>query len=185
MEAYPGRLYLVTGVNGSGKSTLLRVMAGLSRLSAGVVHFLGHGRIALLGHATFLYGDLTADQNLRFWASAEGISCSASDLKMLLEKVELLPYAEEKVRIFSRGMAQRLNFARCLLLRPSLLLLDEPFTGLDRRSMTLMRQELAGLKESGTCIVQVSHDPYADSHLADQLYILAGGQLRHGEKSPC
>lgn len=174
----PGKLYLILGDNGSGKSTLLRIMAGLARTSSGLVQRAAGLRIAYLGHATFLYGGLTALQNLRFWSRAQRLTLDDSELTGILDKVELAPYANEKARIFSRGMAQRLNFARCLLARPQLMLLDEPFTGLDARSQTLFAAELESLKQAGTCIVLVSHSPQKDASLADSAYLVAGRKLQ-------
>ncbi|MBD5641930.1 MAG: ATP-binding cassette domain-containing protein [Desulfovibrio sp.] len=182
-SAMPGRLYLILGSNGSGKSTLLRIMAGLAKPEAGLVNKAAGLRISYLGHATFLYNHLTAMQNLRFWSRAQGLGLGDAELSRLLEKVELGAYAHEKARIFSRGMAQRLNFARCLLQRPRLLLLDEPFTGLDSRSQALLASELAALKQDDTCIMLVSHAPQADGKLADHIYTISERQLQ--EKMPC
>lgn len=174
----PGRLYLILGTNGSGKSTLLRLMAGLSSPSGGNICYAKRRNIAYLAHATFIYPNLTALQNLRFWSSAYGINFAHKDLFInILERVGLDSYAHEKAKIFSRGMAQRLNFARCLLLEPNLMLLDEPYTGLDQQSQSLIANEIKNLRNSGTCIVQVSHSPQTDGVLADHIFEVAKANL--------
>lgn len=180
-----GRLYVVSGANGSGKSTLLRLLAGLSKPASGIATWASGARVAYLAHATFLYEALTAIQNLRFWSVGAKLDYTDNELMNLLEKMELSAYAHEKTRVFSRGMAQRLNFARCLLLRPDLLLLDEPYTGLDERSQNLMKEEMIRLKQGGACIVQVSHSPQTDSLIADQQYYLADRRLRREDVAPC
>ena len=133
-----GSITLLAGGNGAGKSTLLRIIAGLSRPSAGEVIFDGTGvggvaredgpRLAYLGHATFVYPGLSALENLQFWARAHGLRPSRAELLALLEHVGLAAHAEERAGVFSRGMAQRLNLARVLLLDADLVLLDEPGT---------------------------------------------------------
>ena len=163
-----GSITLLAGGNGAGKSTLLRIIAGLSRPSAGEVIFDGTGaggvaredgpRLAYLGHATFVYPGLSALENLQFWARAHGLRPSRAELLALLEHVGLAAHAEERAGVFSRGMAQRLNLARVLLLDADLVLLDEPGTGLDVNSMALVRREMLAARERGACVIVVSHD---------------------------
>ncbi|MDE5879564.1 MAG: ATP-binding cassette domain-containing protein, partial [Desulfovibrio sp.] len=122
--AFPrGTVTLVTGGNGAGKSTLLKIMAGLSRPSAGRVLRAGAGEeggaeptLGYVGHATFLYPGLTALENLAFWRRAHGFRPDGAALLALLERVGLAAHAHERARVFSRGMAQRLNLARVLML---------------------------------------------------------------------
>ena len=170
---------LLTGGNGAGKSTLLRIMAGLSRPSAGrVVHGAGGGeaRLGYVGHATFLYPGLTALENLDFWRRAYGLAIDEDALIALLERVGLAAHAHERARVFSRGMAQRLNLARVLMLSPHILLLDEPATGLDAPSRALLREEISASRRRGACVVLVSHDLAGDAPLADRVLALAGGK---------
>ena len=142
-----GSVSLLVGGNGAGKSTLMRIMAGLSRPSAGRVRQAESGtrsgglRLGYLGHATFLYPGLTALENLAFWRTAHGLRLSRSDLLTGLERVGLAAHAHERAGVFSRGMAQRLNLARVLMIEPDLLLLDEPGTGLDAASLALLRRD--------------------------------------------
>lgn len=179
-----GALTLVLGANGAGKSTLLRILAGLTRPSAGKLSRKEDLRMAYIGHPTFLYPNLTAIQNLSFHAKIQGLKPTEAGLLEQLKKAGLIAHAYEPARVFSRGMAQRLNFCRALLSSPDLLLLDEPFTGMDAPSQAAMRMELARRRDSGACIVLVSHNPEADATLATQVLRLARGSLSAEEK-PC
>ncbi len=169
-----GSIFLLMGANGAGKSTLLRIMAGLSKPSLGTIHYaVDEGQRGYLGHSTFLYPALTAWENLLFWAQMYDLPLSdhagslQERIKEVLERVELRNFAHEKAGIFSRGMSQRLNLARVLLLKPSLWLLDEPSTGLDTSSVALLRREVLRAKEEGAGIVWISHDKEGDTPLAD------------------
>lgn len=199
--AFPrGTVTLVTGGNGAGKSTLLRIMAGLSRPTAGrVVRSPGadgaEPGLGYVGHATFLYPGLTALENLAFWRTAHGLRLNEDALFSLLERVGLSAHAHDRARVFSRGMAQRLNLARVLMLAPHILLLDEPATGLDAPSRELLRREIAEARRGGACVALVSHDLDGDGPLADRVLALAGGGVAYagpaadffarGAEGPC
>lgn len=160
-------VYLILGANGSGKTTFLRLLAGLATPESGSLERCDSFRTAYLAHAAFLYPALTALENMRFWAKASGIKPDTDTLMELLARVGLETCSHEPVRILSRGMSQRLNFARCLLSAPALLLLDEPFSGLDSASAALMRHEIARCRENGVCVALSSHAPEQDGALAD------------------
>ena len=173
-----GTVTLLVGPNGAGKSTLMRLMAGLLRPSAGSCEcHAAEGRVAYLGHATFIYPGLTALENLAFWRNAQGLRLAETDLTALLERVGLERHAHERAGIFSRGMAQRLNLARALLLEPELLLLDEPGTGLDSRAAVMLREEIVRAGRRGAGVVWISHDVAADAPLADRVLTLEQGRL--------
>jgi heme exporter protein A len=180
---------LLVGANGAGKSTLMRLMAGLSRPSAGSCEcHAAEGRVAYLGHATFLYPGLTALENLAFWREAQGLRLTETELMALLERVGLERHAQERAGFFSRGMAQRLNLARALLAEPELLLLDEPGTGLDSRAAAMLREEIVRARQRGAGVVWISHDVAADAPLADRVLVLERGRLsENGPEagSPC
>lgn len=182
--AAPGEFKLVLGANGAGKSTLLRIMAGLSSPTSGVVKRREGARLAYIGHATFLYPRLTALQNLAFQAKIHRLPLQEEHLLDLLKKTGLAGHAHEPVRFFSRGMAQRLNFCRALMPDPELLLLDEPFTGMDADSRTTMRSELARRRDNGACVVMVSHEPATDAIMATEVLTLARGRLA-ASGAPC
>ena len=174
-----GSITLLAGGNGAGKSTLLRIIAGLSRPSAGEVIFDGTGaggvaredgpRLAYLGHATFVYPGLSALENLQFWARAHGLRPSRAELLALLERLAVVQAEHQK----------RLNLARVLLLEADLVLLDEPGTGLDVNSMALVRREMLAARERGACVIVVSHDLAGDSPLADRLLLLENRRLAY------
>jgi len=175
----PGSVSLLVGGNGAGKSTLMRVMAGLSRPSAGEARLAEHVRVGYLGHATFLYPGLTALENLAFWRDACGLAFSRKDLMAALERVGLEAHAQERAGVFSRGMAQRLNLARILMQEPNLLLLDEPGTGLDASSLALLRREVMEARSREACVILISHDLAGDAPLADRLLALDGRRLAY------
>ena len=175
-----GEILLVVGRNGAGKTTLLKIMSGLSRPSAGAAEILTEPeKIAYLGHSTFIYPRLSGVANLSFWASMYGLSPSREELMALLKRVGLERAAEEQAGSYSRGMAQRLNLARVFLVNPDLLFLDEPGTGLDQASLTLLRDEVVAMRDRGTAIVWISHDVNHDTALADRVLGLAGRKMAY------
>lgn len=183
LELAPGLLYLVLGPNGAGKSTFLRLLAGLSAPDSGKVERRDNLRLSYLGHPTFIYPALTAIQNLRFWARAWNMTANDEILLAALALVGLERHAHEQARVFSRGMAQRLNFARCLLPNPELLLLDEPFTGMDARTRAALYAEIAARRDAGVCVVLVSHIPESDGALADVVLTIDRRRLRAQDRS--
>lgn len=177
LEVAKGSAIIVTGGNGAGKSTLLRLMAGLARLSAGKIIPSQGLKTGYLGHATFLYPSLTALENLKFWSAGIGLRPSVQELIVCLEKWGLGKAAHQPCRHFSRGMAQKLAFIRAQMQKPDLLLLDEPFSGMDAQACALLRQEIQALKSGGMAIVFVSHNPAEDAQCADRSLVLKPGGL--------
>ncbi len=182
-----GTINLLMGANGAGKSTLLRLMAGLANASMGEVELLLDAKeVGYLGHATFIYPALTARENLSFWAQMYGlpkVQRSDASLDSVLATVDLLPFADERAGVFSRGMAQRLNLARVLLLQPRLWLFDEPSTGLDVRSAAMLRAEVQKAKEGGAAIVWISHDAHSDAAMADSIWHVEKGRVSKKDKA--
>ena len=168
LDVFPG-IMLLTGANGSGKSTLLKIMAGLLRPDAGsVICPTPEEERAFLGHGTFIYGELTALENLRFWSGMAGARKTDKELMAALDEVGLAKRADDKAGIFSRGMAQRLNLARLLCASPRLIFLDEPETGLDPASRDMLYRCVTRFRDGGAGIVWVSHS--AAPELADSVY---------------
>lgn len=192
LEIFPGTVTLLAGANGAGKTTLMRLMAGLARPDAGSVTRTFEDEAATdreqetgvgyLGHATFLYPGLSALENLAFWGRLHGRDTSEAALLDVLRRVELKRWAAERAGAFSRGMAQRLNLARILLLRPRLLLLDEPGTGLDNHSQGMLRAEIADARARGAAVVWISHDIRDDAVHADRLLSLAERRIAYDGK---
>ena len=164
-----GTVTLLVGANGAGKSTLLHIIANLMQPTSGTVTYADSPDFTLgyLGHHTFLYPELTALENLMFWQKIYGRKNSAQDFTNALEQVNLLPFAHEKTKVFSRGMAQRLNLARVFLLQPTLLLLDEPATGLDTKSTTVLHNTIQRAKIDGCAVIWVTHAIEQDANNAD------------------
>ncbi|MDX6701474.1 MAG: heme exporter protein [Baekduia sp.] len=177
-----GATLVVFGPNGAGKTTLLRVLATLLRPHAGTARVLGHslpaegwavrGRVGLLGHASLLYRDLTARENLRFHARLHGVG--PERVEALLDAVGLAARADDPVHTYSRGMVQRAAVARAVLHDPELLLLDEPTANLDPRAAELV-EPLIGAS-SGRTRVLTSHDPVGGLQGADLALGLRAGR---------
>jgi len=182
-----GAALAVLGPNGAGKSTLLRLLAGLARPSGGSVEIAGrraHGRearaqVGLVGHETFLYPALSARENLVFAGRLHGVADPGARADRLLAEAGLAGVADRPVGAFSRGMAQRVAIARGLVHDPAVLLLDEPFTGLDRRAAGQLAERLAGLRGERRTFVLVTHDVAAAARLADAAIVLARGRIVH------
>ncbi len=189
-EIAPGEAVSILGANGAGKSTLLRILAGLARPSEGA--FEAHleeagdgplarealrGHVGYLGHATLLYGELTAAENLVFAARLAGRRGDGARIQDRLEQLGLADVANRRAGSFSRGMAQRLAIARALVHDPSLLLLDEPFTGLDESAAARLAAQLAALRGSDRTLVLVTHDPRRAVELSDRSLLLANGRI--------
>jgi ABC-type multidrug transport system ATPase subunit len=177
-------IVLVRGPNGAGKSTLLRVMAtALSpTYGGGTVFGLDltrdrdriRRRIELLGHRTRLYEDLTAEENLRFACAMYGMD--GGGIPEALERAGLGDVAGERVRGFSQGMRQRLAVARTLLRRPDLLLLDEPYAGLDAQARGVVDGAMRAARREGRTVVLATHDA-AGADLATRILVMDQGRI--------
>ncbi len=191
----PGEAIAILGANGAGKSSLLKILAGLSRPSGGSLEAtLGEGaeaplarealraRVGYVGHATLLYGELSARENLSFAARLHGQNPGRDALDALLDDFALLDVADRRADTFSRGMAQRLAITRAIVHQPSLVLLDEPFTGLDEASGERLAARLDALRAGDSAatrsLVLVTHDPRRAVALADRAWVLHQGALR-------
>jgi heme exporter protein A len=164
---------LVTGPNGSGKSTLLSLCAGLLAPTGGEIEVLvERGRIGYLAHEPLLYRELTALENLELYGRLYRVPERRERIGMLLERFGLWEGRHERVGAFSRGMVQRLALCRALLHGPELLLLDEPFAGLDEAGATLLDRELVSLAAERTLVV-ATHDPARLDRLATNRLALA------------
>ncbi len=187
-----GRTLAIVGPNGTGKTTLLRILATLARPSSGIVRLCGgdavrdpvaaRRRLGVVFGATFLYDELTGRENLRHYARLYGVSDATTRIAELTALVGLPGNRlDERVGVYSRGMAQRLSLARALLHRPDVLLLDEPDAGLDpaatRDLPRLLRGDTTTPGATGRAIILVTHDLDLAVGLADDVAILAGGRF--------
>ena len=182
-----GQAVLLVGANGAGKSTLLRLVAGLCRPSAGSVKINGldpqrtpeaRAEIGLLSHQTLLYDELTARENLRFFAQLYGLDNPDQRLAVALATVGLNERLDQRVGSFSRGMKQRLAIARAILHAPSILLLDEPFTGLDSSASAALHRLVRCLRQEGRTCILVTHRLDEAEGLVDRLLVIERGQWR-------
>jgi len=187
-----GAFLSIFGPNGAGKTTLLRTLTTLQNPSSGTARVFGldvvkdavelRSRIGLISHNALLYPDLSAEENLLFFAEMYGIADPADRVKELLDSVELLHRRFDLVRTFSRGMLQRLSIARALLHRPDVLFLDEPYSGLDPHAMDILDNLIAQVRTQHT-FVMVSHDLVKGLELCSHALILAKGKVvRFDEK---
>lgn len=180
-----GECLAVLGPNGAGKSTLLRMLATLLRPEAGELSVCGaaipakairaRAEIGYLGHDPLVYLDLTARQNLELYADLFGLSDAPARINDGLDRVGLLARSFDPVRTFSRGMAQRLGLARALLHEPRLLLLDEPYAGLDAAGTRLLDGVLGDLgAERG--VVMITHEVERGVAMAGRVLVLRAGR---------
>ncbi len=180
-----GSLFAVVGPNGAGKSTLLRCLAGLALPSAGSIEIGGErssrgrlrAKVGFVAHATFLYPELGVRENLIFAARLYGVSDPRARADALLAEDALGDWAERRAGTLSRGLAQRVALARSRVHDPPVLLLDEPFTGLDPRSAERLASRLRDLRERGRTVVLVSHDLARAAELADRAVVLQRGRV--------
>jgi len=184
-----GEFVTLVGPNGAGKTTLLRVLATLTRPTGGVVLIAGLDptrsgndvrlRIGFLSHRTLLYEDLSAEQNLRFYARMYDFDKAPTRIAELLERVGLAARRYDLVRTLSRGMQQRLAIARAVLHRPQVLLLDEPYTGLDSQAAQVLTDLLANLVGEGCTVLLTTHNLAQGLAVSQRVVVLARGQVVH------
>jgi len=193
-----GDFVAVVGPNGAGKTTLLRILASLARPTLGEVRLAGRRLpaeagavrriLGVVSHQPLLYGDLTAEENLRFYGRLYSVSELEARVERVLEMVGLRPRRRDLVRTFSRGMQQRLSIGRAILHEPLVLLLDEPHTGLDPEAAVMLDRLLGQVAGEGRTVVMTSHDLQRAASLANRVDVLAGGvmaaSVRKGELDP-
>ena len=189
-----GETIAVIGPNGIGKTTLLRILAGLLRPSAGEVLLDGRpvrtadpqsrAAIGLLSHRAMLYDDLTLQENLEFAARLHGLDAPREAARDALEQVELLSRAGDSPRTLSRGLLQRAALARALLHAPRLLLLDEPFTGLDSAAARRLQSLLAARRPAGLGTIIVTHQVDEARDIAARVLALHAGGARVASATP-
>ncbi|HET8655921.1 MAG TPA: ABC transporter ATP-binding protein [Longimicrobiaceae bacterium] len=181
-----GEFLTLFGPNGAGKSTLLRLLSGTLRPTRGEVHLNGQplqygdpewrARIGVLSHQSFLYGQLTAEENLRLYGRLYGLPDLPGRIEGRLREVGLWERRADAARGFSRGMIQRLALARTLLHDPEVVLLDEPYTGLDPHAARVLRGVLEQLKDGRRTVLLVTHNLSQGLELADRVAVQVGGR---------
>lgn len=180
-----GEVIALFGPNGAGKSTLLRLLATLMMPTSGSLRLFGDAgssravrrRIGLVSHQSFLYPDLTARENLLFYAGMYGVVDAEARADAWLERVALSEVRARPVRLFSRGMEQRLALARALLHDPDLILLDEPWSGLDAAASDWLGELLLELRSRGRTVIVATHDFRRGLAVASRALIVHRGRL--------
>ena len=186
-EVQPGEFVALLGPNGAGKTTFLRILASLSRPTLGEVSIAGYqlpnqasqvrARLGVVSHLPLLYGDLTAEENLRFYGRMYGLTALEQRITEVLEMVGLEARRRDLVRTFSRGMQQRLAIGRAVLHDPEVILFDEPYTGLDQDASSMLDEVLKTVAAKGRTVVMTSHDLARAEDLATRFDILSRGVI--------
>ncbi len=189
----PGETLAIFGPNGAGKTTLIKILASIMKASAGEVFINGfdikhnaedvRSQIGIVSHQTFLYNNLTAYENLLFYSRMYDVADSKQRIYQVVSMVGMQLRMHDRISTLSRGMQQRLSIARCLIHKPSIILLDEPETGLDQQAISML---WGALKEDGVkkrTIVFTSHSLERGLNACDKLIILNKGKIAHLQPS--
>ncbi len=185
-QARAGERVAVIGANGAGKTTLLRILALLTRPDSGRVRIAdclpsnqaaARAHLGVLLHQPLLYGDLTVEENLRFYGRLYNLPALETRLIEVLARTGLNQRRSESTRTLSRGMQQRLAIARAILHDPHVLLLDEPYNGLDQEATAMLEELLQEWSERGRAVILTAHEPARLAGLVTRVDILAGGVI--------
>ena len=186
-----GEFMTVFGPNGAGKTTLIRILSAVLRPTSGTVKITGRElqkegeeirkKIGLLSHNSFLYPNLTAQENLKFYGRIYNLAALEARIEEVLEEVGLKPRKDDLVRTYSRGMLQRLAIARCVLHNPQIIFLDEPYTGLDQHAAITLRKILARLHNRDRSIIMTTHNIQRGLELCDTVAIQVSGRIVYKE----
>lgn len=182
-----GEFVALLGPNGAGKTTFLRILASLSRPSYGTVKVAGHSlpnessqvraKLGVVSHLPLLYPELTAEENLQFYARMYGITNYGLRITEVLNLIGLENRRKDIVRTFSRGMQQRLSIGRAILHKPEIILFDEPYTGLDQDASAMLDDLLRSIASNGQTVVMTSHDLIRAESLATRFDVLSRGVI--------
>ena len=188
-----GECLALFGPNGAGKTTLLRVIAGLLKPTTGVVRVCGQslrdesaarGQVGLISHQSMLYRALTARENVEFTARLYGVPDPRAAALRALERMRVQDRAEAPVRSLSRGLQQRVSIARAIVHEPKVVLLDEPYTGLDAAGGAALTDMLQLLRASGASLILVTHNVEEGLAVATRAAVMLTGQIaRHDDAS--
>jgi heme exporter protein A len=193
LDVARGEFLTLFGPNGAGKTTLIRCLATLSHASAGRVEILDQPvqtaeaslrcKVGVVSHSSFLYGALTARENLTFYARMFGVEGAETRVIAVARDVGLEDRLDDPVRTFSRGLTQRCSIARALVHDPEILLFDEPFSGLDPVAAATLHGILREAHAAGRTVLMTSHDLRRGRELADRFLILRSGRIAHDAPS--
>ncbi len=189
LKVSEGEFLTLVGPNGAGKTTLMNVISTLTKPTGGQVRIAGYDladgavqlrrQIGLVSHKTLLYDDLSAEQNLRFYARMYDVPNADDRIETVLRQVGLWGRQRDPVRTYSRGMQQRLAIARAMLHEPPILLLDEPDTGLDQHAAAMLSELLHQVGATRRTVLMTTHNLERGLELGDRVVILAGGRIAY------
>lgn len=189
LEVREGQFLTVVGPNGAGKTTLLRILATLLKPTGGLVRISGFDmasrsaeirrHIGFVSHQSLTYPKLTIEENLTFYGKLYDVPAVEERVETLVDLVGLKARRHDAARTLSRGMQQRLSIARAIIHQPSLLLLDEPYTGLDQQAAEMLRQLLQTITTEARTVVMTTHDLQRALELCDKVAILTKGQIAY------
>ena len=194
VDVAPGECLAIFGPNGAGKTTLLRVLAGLLDPTGGTAQVGGvmlpggaaaRAQIGYVSHHTMLYPVLTARENVEFAARLQGLPTPRAAAQAALARVSVSEVAELPVRVLSRGQQQRVSIARALVHEPRIVLLDEPYTGLDAAGAAALSHTLSALKAAGAALLLITHHLDEGLALASQVAILHAGRIVRTDRREC
>ncbi len=184
-----GEFITLIGNNGAGKSTLLRIISTLSKPTNGKITFYGKSKkesilewrqkIGIISHENRLYGDLSSTDNLRVFGTLYGVKDIDINTDQVLRKTDLIHVAQMPVSNFSSGMIKRLMIARLMLCEPKILILDEPFAGLDQNSMQWFENYLTAFHQHGGTVIMVTHQLDLGLKLANRVLVLHQQRIKH------
>ncbi len=187
LEVNQGESLVILGPNGAGKTTLIKILATIVKPTGGeiTINGLDHSRhaeeirrrIGVVTHETFLYSNLTVQENLEFYNRMYNIPDPKEQIQEVVSLVGMTPQLHQRVSTLSRGMQQRISIARALLHQPSIMLLDEPETGLDQQALNILWQAVKGEGTENRTVILTTHNLERGLSLADRVVILSGGAV--------
>ena len=193
LEVPWGAVLSLFGPNGAGKTTLVRLLAGLARATSGSIHINGldperkgvavRRLLGVVTHQTFLYDELTAQENLRFYARMYGLGVADDRIEEVAATLGITTYLGARVRTLSNGMQKRVSLARAVLHRPPLLIFDEPEAGLDQEALGLVEALLEAHRAEGGSAVVTTHNVERGLSIADRVIILSNGRISYNEEA--
>jgi len=182
-----GEFLTIFGPNGAGKTTLIKILSTLTKPTSGTAHVAGYdvlggdprlrNEIGVISHVSFLYEELTALENMLFYAKMYRLKNKKDRAVQVIEEVGLNARMHDRVRTFSKGMLQRLSIARAVIHNPSILFLDEPYTGLDQHASNSFKEQLHSLHTSKRTILMTTHDISRGLEMCDRAAILVKGRI--------
>ena len=181
-EVKASSVVAVLGANGAGKSTLLNCVAGVLRPDSGNIE-LGGAKVGYMGHKSFLYDDLSAKANLKFWSAMAGVDNGADKAEQLFEAADLGRHSDKKVRAMSAGMVKKVSLCRAVINEPEVLVLDEPFSAMDEAGRDFAISVINGVREKGGIVLLTSHDLESAVRLASDVLVLDKARVYKFERA--